>query len=51
LGQLDSLHAQNFEIQVSKGNHLREVFEVLLLLVADGNFTTAQIMLLNNNMI
>jgi hypothetical protein len=44
LGQLDSLHAQNFEIQVSKGSQLREVFEVLLLLVAGGNFLTAQIM-------
>jgi hypothetical protein len=30
LGQLDALHTQNFEIQVPKGSHLREVFEVLL---------------------
>jgi hypothetical protein len=30
LGQLDVPHTQNFEIQVPKGSHLREVFEVLL---------------------
>jgi hypothetical protein len=30
LGQLDAPCTQNFEIQVSKGNHLREVFAVLL---------------------
>jgi hypothetical protein len=30
LGQLDALHTQNFKIQVPKGSHLREVFEVLL---------------------
>jgi hypothetical protein len=30
LGQLDALHTQNFEIQVPKGSHLREVFVVLL---------------------
>jgi hypothetical protein len=26
LGQLSVLHTQNFEIQVPKGSHLREVF-------------------------
>jgi hypothetical protein len=26
LGQLSVLHTQNFEIQVHKGSHLREVF-------------------------
>jgi hypothetical protein len=30
LRQLDVLHIQNFEVQVPKGSHLREVFEVLL---------------------
>jgi hypothetical protein len=27
LGQLDALHTQNFEIQVTKGSYLREVFK------------------------
>jgi hypothetical protein len=30
LGQLDAPRPQNFEIQVPKGSHLREVFAVLL---------------------
>jgi hypothetical protein len=30
LRQLDALHTQNFEIQVPKGSHLREIFKVLL---------------------
>jgi hypothetical protein len=30
LDALDALHTQNLEIQVPKGSHLEEVFEILL---------------------